>query len=215
MILDNISHVPFSGTAGDGPRVKTADPSINDAELVKSFMSGDEGSFAALVDRHVPAVYAFVYRYLGNTDDANDVTQEVFIRVWKHIKKFDTKRNFKTWIFAIAKNASLDFIKRKKPLLFSQIEEGESDLDTFLAPYLESGDLPDRVLERADMKQSLEVALGKLSPGYRTVLAMRYQEHLKFREIADVLGEPIDTVKSKHRRGLALLKTAFGETDTL
>jgi RNA polymerase sigma-70 factor (ECF subfamily) len=182
-----------------------------DRELVEAFLAGNEDSFAVLVERHLSMTYKFTYRYLNNADDTNDVVQEVFIKAWKYIKRFDVNRNFKTWLLTIAKNTALDFIKKKKPLLFSKIEEGDGDLDAFLAPYLESVDLPDTILDKKDTKKKLEGVLGGLAPSYRTVLTLRYTEHLKFREIAEMLQEPIDTIKSKHRRGLILLRKAFGD----
>ena len=212
MTLHNIS-IPFGDARRNARRtaiaVKKADPSVSDAELVRSFLGGDDGGFAMLLDRHIGGVHSFVYRFLGDADDASDVTQEVFIRVWKNMEKFDLEKNFRTWILAIAKNAALDFIKKKKPVLFSALSDGEGDVDAFLAPYVAGAELPNETLEREDMKRDLESALGKLPPAYRLVLALRYSEYLKFREIAEVLGEPIDTVKSKHRRGLMLLRKAF------
>lgn len=182
----------------------------SDRELVEAFLAGNEECFAVLVERHLSMTYKFVYRYLNNIDDTNDVVQDVFIKVWKNMKRFDRDRNFRTWLLTIAKNTALDFIKKKKPLLFSKIEEGSGDLDVFLAPFLDGGDLPDEVLQKKDTKERLEGVLRDLSPSYRTVLTLRYAEHLKFREIAKILQEPIDTVKSKHRRGLILLKKALG-----
>ncbi len=181
-----------------------------DRELVEEFLAGSEDCFAVLVERHLSMTYKFTYRYLNNADDTNDVVQDVFIKAWKYMKRFDVNRNFKTWLLTIAKNTALDFIKKKKPLLFSKIEEGNNDLDAFLAPYLESGDLPDEVLEKKNTKERLDGVLQELAPAYRTVLTLRYAEHLKFREIAEILQEPIDTVKSKHRRGLILLQKALG-----
>ena len=204
------------GMAGDEvPRAGDSVPyaAASDQELVTSFLQGDDASFAALLERHLPIAYKFTYRYLQNADDTNDVVQEVFIKAWKHMKKFDQGRNFRTWLLTIAKNTALDFIKKKRPILFSKIEEGAGDLDSFLAPYLAAGegaDLPDEVLERKEMRSLLDGALQELSPSYRTVLTLRYVEHLKFREIAEILQEPIDTVKSKHRRGVILLQKALG-----
>jgi len=182
----------------------------SDEELVSAFLSGDEESFALLVERHLSFVYKFVYRYLQNVDDTNDVTQETFVKAWKYIRTFDEKKKFTTWILTIAKNTALDFIKKKKPMLFSKIEEGDGDLDAFLAPYLEVSELPAEVMDREHIKADLEAALQEIAPNYRAVLNLRYGEHLKFREIADMLQEPIDTIKSKHRRGLALLRKALG-----
>jgi RNA polymerase sigma-70 factor (ECF subfamily) len=186
--------------------VRATHLSDDDATLVTAFMKGDGDSFVALVDRYMPTVYKFIYRYVGNTDAANDIVQDAFIKVWKNIRKFDPEKNFKTWLLTIAKNTALDAIKKKKAVLFSRIEEGETDLDTFLAPYVDGPDLPDELFERKQTKADLELVLQKLNPSYRSVLLLRYTEHLKFREIADILQEPIDTIKSKHRRALLQLR---------
>ena len=193
--------------------VSDADNARTSEELVASSLIGNDGDFALLVERHMPMVYRFAYRYLGNDDDASDIAQETFIRAWKHLKKFDTKRNFKTWILAIAKNASLDFIKKKKPILFSRIEANENDLDAFLAPHVEAPDSPSEMFERKSDGAKLHEALEKLPLSYRTTLTLRYGEHLKFREIAEILKEPIDTVKSKHRRGLIFLRKLLPENE--
>lgn len=178
----------------------------SDNQIVQEIREGNEGSYAVLLDRHLASVNAFAYRYLRNTHDAEDVAQETFVRAWKHLKQFDISKNFKTWLFTIAKNAALDLIKKKHPLRFSEIGEEEGKLDAFLAPYLDGGELPDAAADRVGLRETLNYALQTLPQSYRTVLAMRYAENLKFREIAEVLGEPIDTVKSKHRRGLMLLR---------
>jgi RNA polymerase sigma-70 factor (ECF subfamily) len=199
-LFDAQSALPLPGDRA------VAEQERDDAELIESFLSGEDQGFAVLLDRHMPMVYRFVYRYLGNADDTNDVTQETFIRAWKHLTKFDRSRSFKTWILTIAKNASLDFIKKKKPILFSRIEAEEADLDAFLAPYTEAQELSDAMFDRKSTARSLEAVVERLPLPYRVVLTLRYVEHLKFREIADALDEPIDTVKSKHRRGLMQLR---------
>jgi RNA polymerase sigma-70 factor, ECF subfamily len=180
-----------------------------DAQLILESIDGKDSSFAELVNRHLSGVYKFAYRYVRDPADAEDVAQETFVRAWKHLKKFDTSRNLRTWLFTIAKNAALDMLKKKKPMAFSKITEAESELESFLAPYVASGELPEVSVDQKFLKGDLDAALAKLPSAYRAVLALRYNEHLKFREIAATLGEPIDTVKSKHRRGLVLLRNAL------
>ena len=179
---------------------------ITDNQLINEVLRGQESSFATLVDRHLSGIYKFAYRYVRDPQDADDVAQETFVRAWKNFKKFDQSKNLKTWLFTIAKNASLDMLKKKKPVAFSKITEAEHELESFLAPYVASGELPEVAIDQKFLKGDIDAALAKLPPAYRAVLALRYNEYLKFREIAEVLREPIDTVKSKHRRGLALLK---------
>jgi RNA polymerase sigma-70 factor, ECF subfamily len=200
----------FVGDTADAEK-RTISIAASDAQLVAAALSGNEGGFSILLERHLPMVYKFVYRYAGNADDANDIAQETFIKVWKHLKRFDAQKNFKTWVLTIAKNTALDFLKKKKPLLFSKIEEQENGLDAFLAPYVAGADSPEQVFETKNTKKELEASLLDIPPSYRTVLVLRYNEHLKFREIAEMLGEPIDTVKSKHRRGLLLLRKVITE----
>ena len=209
--LDASFAAPRRGGQKSVDEVRVAHVGDDDAKLIATFIKGDGESFAALVDRHMPMVYKFVYRYVGDADIANDVVQDVFIKVWKNIKKFDPQKNFKTWLLTIAKNTALDAIKKKKAVLFSKIEEGDTDLDAFLAPYVESADLPDALLQKKQTKADLDRILQELSPTYRSVLLLRYTEHLKFREIADTLQEPIDTIKSKHRRALIQLRKMLAE----
>jgi RNA polymerase sigma-70 factor (ECF subfamily) len=180
-----------------------------DSHLIIESLAGKDASFAELVSRHLSGVYKFAYRYVRDAADAEDVAQETFVRAWKNLKKFDTSKNLRTWLFTIAKNAALDMLKKKKPLAFSKITETESELESFLAPYVASGELPEIAVDQKFLKGDIDAALAKLPPAYRAVLALRYNEHLKFREIAATLGEPIDTVKSKHRRGLALLRNVL------
>jgi len=205
-LRDESFHNPFGSLAGRGEGRLFADPSLDDRGLIEQFFSGNEAAFAALVERHLPMVYKFAYRYVNDGDDARDIAQDSFIKAWKNLQKFDTARNFKTWLLTITKNTALDFIKKKKPVLFSKIEEGDGDLDAFLAPYIATAELPSDVMEGKFAAAELAGALERIPSAYRTVLALRYEEHLKFREIAEVLNEPIDTVKSKHRRGLMLLR---------
>jgi RNA polymerase sigma-70 factor (ECF subfamily) len=197
--------------AGDTAGMRAAYEGSSDADLIGEFLSGKGEAFAVLLDRHVSMTYKFVYRYVGNADDASDIVQDAFIKVWKNIQKFDRSKNFKTWLLAIAKNTALDFIKRKKPMLFSAIEAGDRDIDTFLAPYMESPALPDELMEQKYKKAELDSAFQTINLAYQTVLRLRYGEHLKFREIAESLGEPIDTIKSKHRRGLIALRAVLSK----
>jgi RNA polymerase sigma-70 factor (ECF subfamily) len=182
---------------------------MDDKQLVLEALKGKESAFAELVNRYISGVYNFANRYVRDAADAEDIAQETFVRAWKNLNKFDVSKNMKTWLFTIAKNASLDMLKKKKPLAFSRIIDAESELESFLAPYIASGEMPETALDQKFLKGDMDAALGKLPSAYRAVLALRYNEHLKFREIAETLGEPIDTVKSKHRRGLALLKNVF------
>ncbi len=177
-----------------------------DNQLIKKSIRGDQAAFAELLNRHLTPVYKFAYQYVHNGADAEDIAQEAFVRAWKHLKSFDQSKNFKTWIFTIAKNAALDLIKKKKPMIFSMLAEEEGELDALLAPFVGHPESPEIVFDKKLQRSEFQAALAKLPTAYQEVLKLRYDDHLKFREIAEALGEPIDTIKSRHRRGVALLK---------
>lgn len=197
---------------------------VSDQQLIEEYLKGDEESLEILIRRYFGLIYNFIFRFVGNAKDAEDITQEVFARVWKNIKKFNPKKNrfkilkikkqksFKTWIFSIAKNASIDFLRKsrtvsgkRKILLFSEFEDrkGENIItNTFSDP----SPLPDELMERADISNLLNSTLEKIPLKHRAVLLLHYDNHFTFREIAESLDEPINTVKSRHRRALIKLR---------
>jgi len=183
-----------------------------DGELVISAIAGDKAAFSILVERYVSPIYKFSYRYVRNGPDAEDVSQETFLRVWKNLEKFDQTKSFKTWIFTIAKNVSLDFLKKRKTVPFSVLGEEDDAVDAVLAPYVAIAETADISFDRNVLKQDFDAALARLPERYRDVMALRYTDNLKFREIAERLHEPVDTVKSRHRRGLALLRDVISSS---
>ncbi len=177
----------------------------SDQQLINDYLKGDENSLEVLIKRYLKPIYSFVFRYVGNSQEAEDITQDVFIKVWRNLKKFDQNRSFKTWIFTIAKNTSLDFLKKKKPILFSEFKNIDGK-NTFVENFRDSSLLPDKLVEQIDMKKMFALAMKKLSSKYRLVLSLYYENYLNFREIVEILGEPFNTVKSRDRRGLIVLR---------
>jgi RNA polymerase sigma-70 factor, ECF subfamily len=183
----------------------------SDEQLIADYLTGSEESLEILVHRYLKPIYSFIYRYVGNEQEAEDVAQETFVKVWRNLKKFDQQKSFKTWIFHIAKNTAFDYLKKKKAIPFSEFEneDGENLITETLA---DPSPLPSELLERAGMAQILNSAMERLSPKYRMVLFLRYNDHFTFREIAESLKEPLDTVKSRHRRALTMLKKLLPES---
>ena len=180
-------------------------PEFSDEQLVYQYIKGDETALDLLIKRYLKLIYSFAYRYVGSPADAEDITQKVFIQMWRNIRKFDRKRSFKIWLFKIAKNASIDFLRKKKSIPFSKFEKEDGKniiTDTITDP----SPLSSELCERADDSRILNISMQKLPLKYRAVLSLRYNDHFTFREIAESLGEPINTIISQHRRALSLLK---------
>src|SRR5947207_714163 len=100
---------------------------LNDEQLVFEYITNKEDkALEELVKRYLPLIFGYVKKYTGNQDNASDVTQEVFVKVWKNINSFDQTKSFRTWIFTIAKRTAIDELRRKNALPFSALEEGDN-----------------------------------------------------------------------------------------
>ena len=93
--------------------------SFTDEQLTAKYLKKDEKALEELVKRYLPLIFGFVKKYTGNQDNASDITQEVFVKVWKNIKSFDQTKSFRTWIFTIAKRTAFDHLKKRKTVSFS------------------------------------------------------------------------------------------------
>lgn len=178
-----------------------------DEEIIHSYKNGETVALKRLIDRYTDHIYNFVRR-LGASSDAPDVTQEIFIKVWKNIRKFDeSKATFKTWIFTIARNTVTDFLRKKKAILFSDLETKNESTDESVSEKIpDQAILPDEAVQRLQDKEFLNELVETLSPEYRAVLLLYYQEEMTFDAIGKVLNKPTNTVKSQHRRALIALR---------
>ena len=183
----------------------------SDNEIIELYKNGEREALKYLIERYASPLFNFVAR-LTNRNDAGDIVQEVFIKAWKNIKKFDSKKaSFKTWIFTITRNTITDFSRRKKSILFSDLTSARQDLaenseDSF-EENIESEDLlPDEDLQKLEDIETLNKTLEKLRPEYREVLVLYYQEEMTFEEIGEILSKPTNTVKSQHRRAIIELR---------
>ena len=179
---------------------------LSDEELARAYIKGDNEALNALIARYLNSVYNFIFKYVHNEYAAEDVTQEVFLKLWKNINKYDAKYKFKTWLYTIAKNTALDHLKKKGLIAFSDMVSVENE-DGFYDPALTTTDfLPEKILEKIEDVSMINHAVKTLSPKYREVLTLYYNSELNFREIAQLLKESINTVKTRHRRALLTLK---------
>ena len=171
---------------------------LSDNELIKHYLNGDAQSLDFLIERYFKLIYGFVYKNVGNEAAAEDVTQDVFIKVWKNIKKFDQDKNFKPWIFQIAKNTSIDFLRKKKSIPFSRFEneKGQNVLTENLTA------TPLNLIEKISDKNTAASILHKLTSEEQKIISLRHTDGLSFREIAEILKEPVNTIKSRYRRSL-------------
>ena len=182
----------------------------SDDELISAFREGDEEAFKTLIDRYVNPIYIFARRMCGTGGDAEDVSQETFVKVWKTLPRYKMTGTFKAWIFAIARNTAIDRLRKKRIPVFSEYEtaEGKNSLvDTLGDP----DTLPATLIAKAEQKGILDAGLSTLPFEDREILTLHYAEELTFEAIGKLLKKPLNTVKSRHRRALAKLKDYLEE----
>mgnify|MGYP001566607817 FL=1 len=183
----------------------------NDKQLVWDYLSGDETALNIIIRRHLKLVYNFAYRLTGRAQDSEDISQETFIKIWKNIKRYDQNQEFKTWLLAIAKNTAIDWLRKRKDFVFSDFEttEGKNSILDFLA---DSAPIPDKVALQAEDKKFIGELLSQLSPSDREIISFRYDDSLTFEKIGRILSQPLNTVKSRHRRAMVFLRKILNRT---
>lgn len=169
----------------------------SDEELLERWRRGDPAAMDLLVERHAGAVYAFARRFLGDPALAEDLTQEVWVRVLRRADGFAGRARFTTWLFAVTRNACLDHHRRERRPA-SPVRDDPRPLDELAHP---GPSVPDRVA-RAELSALVQRAVAALPPEQREVFLLREQTDLSFREIAAALELPRDTVKSRMRYAL-------------
>jgi len=173
-----------------------------DAVIIEQARKGDPVAWEKLVVRHTKRVYNLCYRFLGRTDQAEDLTQEVFIKVFRNINSYNAETGqFATWLMSVGRNLLIDHYRHTKDerATVSANEEDEdfSVLDTVAA----SEPSPQAQLEREEQAALLRKALGRLPPQLKEAVILRDLEELSYEEIGTILKVPEGTVKSRINRG--------------
>jgi RNA polymerase sigma-70 factor (ECF subfamily) len=172
--------------------------SANDLRLIAAIRSGDQQAMAQLYDRYSGIVYSVALRVLGDAAGAEDVLQDVFMRLWRSPGLFDASRgNLGAWLAVSARNRAIDGLRRRRP---------ESDV-TEIAVAVDP-DFADEA-ERNRAMEKVRVVLGEMPLSQRSALELAYFEGLSHSEIASKLNEPLGTIKTRIRAGLMTLRKAF------
>ncbi len=170
-----------------------------DEQLVKQALEGSEEAFRDLVTRYQRPIFALVLRMVRDPAEAEELAQDVFIKAYGALDRFDRSRKFSSWLFKIAHNTAIDRLRRKRiatvPL---ETPPGEPDpLAVLSDTRVES---PSAATERGELAEAFEAALSRLRPAYREVLLLRFQQGMAYDEIADVTGLALGTVKTHIHR---------------
>lgn len=172
---------------------------LSDGELVRRHVEGVRGAFEEIVTRHRNRVYAVSLRICGRQEDALDVVQDVFVAAYRKLSSFRQEALLTTWLHRLAVNASLDLARRKS-------RRDHPSLET-IADVADAAAGPEDLAIRADRAAAVQRALRAITPEYRAVVVLHDLQDLDYAQVAEVLGVPLGTVKSRiHRARIELAK---------
>ena len=192
-----------------GSAVREQLRALDDAGVVTAFLGGEERAFEELVDRYQGRLLNFVYRTIGDREKGEDLVQEVFIRVYRHLHRFDRSKKFSTWIYTIASNLAKNELRNRSrnPLvLFQTIRKSWQDDDRPLQ-FEDTTARPDDLYRKRHLRALVEDSVSKLPAHHREVFVLRELEGKSYEEIAEITACNLGTVKSRLNRA----RNAFAE----
>lgn len=192
----------------------------SDEELLTRFCKGQTEAFGALVRRYERELYGYLRRYLGDASLAEDVFQNTFLQVYVKSGQYEAGRPVRPWLYTIATNQAIDALRRNgrhQLLSLDQQREELSDGEfSSLVETLEGGGPgPLESAQQKERRHQIRASVDRLPEFLRQVLILAYYQGLKYREIADILGIPVGTVKSRLHAALVKLQEAWSETPSL
>jgi RNA polymerase sigma-70 factor (ECF subfamily) len=186
---------------------------LDDAAVVAAALKGQPEACEEIVRRYERPIFGLIARMVRDEAQAEDLTQDTFLKMFRALARYDQSLRFSSWLFRIAHNTAIDYLRQRRLLIASPVDDPDDESDPLQSLPDLSAISPERSAERAELAAAVDLALDRVRPDYRAVLVLRYQEGLEYQDIADVLGAPLGTVKTflhRARRDLARELTAAG-----
>ncbi len=200
----NKSNDEASNITRDPAGTAAADDSTNDPEddfrLVALAQSGDTRAYDLLVTRHRGRIFAMIRNMIHQEADAWDLSQEVFIKAWNALPRFEAKARFSTWLYRIAHNVVYDFTRKRKVESAGELNDeifSREKIDSASMTTPAGGEAPDDTMEQGELRVKIETALKKLSPEHREVVVLKDVQGLSYKEIAVAMSSTLGTVMSR------------------
>jgi len=176
-----------------------------DSKLIESALNGEQSGYDKLMKKYYKLIQSLIYRMIYNKEDVEDLTQEAFIKAFNSLDKFDREFAFSTWLYKIATNNCIDYLRKKKLSTFSIDKEISSEDDDLRFEIPDEDYKPDRELINRQREKIIDEAIDSLPDKYRTIIILRHKGDLDYEEIAKELKIPLGTVKAHLFRARELL----------
>ena len=184
-----------------------------DVELVKQAIQGDQKAYAELLDRYRDAIYYTLLKMVNNSSDAEDLTIEAFGKAFKNLRQYTPNFAFSTWLFKIASNNAIDFMRQKKKQNNISIDENLRDTDSVPINIRSDHPTPEETMISEQRIRMVRAVVAKLKPRYRKLVELRYFYEYTYEEISAEMGLPIGTVKAQLHRARELLQNVVKESN--
>lgn len=173
---------------------------------IKQVRKGDQNAFGEIVELYKDKVFQLCFRMLGNSHEAEDISQEAFMRAYINIERYNIDRKFSTWLYRIATNLCIDRIRKKKPDYYLDAEVAGTEGLTLYSQIPASQLAPDEEVSKIELQEIIQNEILKLPEKYRAVIVLKYIEELPLLEISKILDLPIGTIKTRIHRGREALR---------
>ena len=184
---------------------------IDEIKCVKKAARGDASAFEELVVSYQAQIYRLCYRMTGNADDAQDMTQETFLKAWKNLSGFQFDAAFSTWLYRLASNCCLDYLRglKRRPTVSLTVENNQDDEE--IMDVADHAPTPEELTIRNEEHENLRIAMSLIDEEQRQILTLRVVNDLSYTEIAEILNVKEGTVKSRLSRARENLRKKLTE----
>lgn len=183
---------------------------LDDRSLVGRILGGERDLFTVLMSRYEKRIINYVYRITHRYEEAHDLAQEIFVKVYLALDRYDPKYQFSTWLFRIAQNSAIDALRKKSIAEVPLSRPTDDEPGGKEREFADDGVSPYRALKNKQLSAAIDDAVGKLPADYRELIQLRHFAELSYEEIASMKKLPLGTVKNKLFRARNLLKEALG-----
>ncbi len=176
-----------------------------DIEVIKRILDGDKSAFGLLQDKYSPIISSLIRRMIKNEEDVRDLTQETFIKAYNALNNFSFNYTFSSWLYKIASNTAIDFLRKKRFDTFSLYKKSNDSEDEEIIDIKDESYTPDLDLIARERKKALLAAVAELPDNYKEIIKLRHGEDMDYSEIAERLELPLGTVKAHLFRARKML----------
>lgn len=185
---------------------------LDEKTIIQRVLDGDQEAFAQLVQQYEKPVYNLCLRMAGNSDDAQDLAQEAFLKAWRGLRFYKFEATFSTWLYRLTSNVCIDFLRQQKRRPTTSLTVGDEEDESAELEIQDQTPLPEEQVVHREQHKAITEAMNKLDEEFRMLLTLRVMEERSYEQIAEIMDLKVGTVKSRISRAREKLRRILAET---